>query len=157
MADPHRDAPWWLLVGGLGVVVGGWLVSEGVRSKSWPTVDGTVTESDVALGQRPAGDRTNRWATYHPVVRYRYKVNDSSYTGKNITMAIDLLGWGEGAYRDDAVAVAARYPVGAVVTVHYKPSDPAIAVLEPGASSWAVWTLIGGALSLGVGAFRRQA
>jgi hypothetical protein len=50
-----------------------------------------------------------------------------------------------------AEAIVARYPVGQMVTVYYTPDDPAKAVLEPGLSLKAFFTLSLGLVFLGVG------
>lgn len=46
-------------------------------------------------------------------------------------------------------AITARYPIGGAVTAYVSPDDPALAVLERGASALAVVMLLAGAVGAG--------
>ena len=95
---------------------------EGKASLDWPTAPGTVIKSGVGTIAR--GRRTD----YVPAVDYTYTVGTAAHTGHRV----HFTAFDRRAY-DDAAAIAARYPVGATVVVHYDPQQPDESVLEPGA------------------------
>jgi hypothetical protein len=77
-------------------------------SQKWPTTDGTVV-------------------AFYGTPNYSYSVNGKSYTGSYVScneFFTDYL-----SMRNSA-SNAAKYPLQAKVSVHYCPSDPALAVLE---------------------------
>ena len=90
-------------------------------AQSWPSTTGTVLMSSVQ--SRRSGQS---YSTY-PVVAYQYEVNGKQFQSQTIKageqyMSIRVLG--------EAQATAARYPVGAIVTIYYNPANPAESVLE---------------------------
>ena len=90
-------------------------------AQSWPNTPGMVLVSTVQ------SRRTGRSITTFPVVVYQYQVNGMTYQGKTIKVGeqylnVRILG--------QAQATAARYPVGATVTVYYNPANPAESALE---------------------------
>ena len=90
-------------------------------AQAWPSTTGTVLMSTVQ------SRRTGRSYSTYPVVVYQYQVNGTPYQSQRIKageqfMSIRVTG--------QAQATAARYPVGAKVTVYYNPSNPAESVLE---------------------------
>ncbi len=117
-------------------------------SESWPTAEGTVSESEVFEYYADT-------AMYQALVSYSYVVDNTRYTG--MTVGYDVGGSSDPASQRE---IAARYPVGSKVTVYYDPANPQIAVLEPGAKG-DIWKpvirgtvllfigLIGGALAAG--------
>ena len=106
------------------------------QSPSWPTVDGTVLESDVATTW---GRGAHNWVR----VRYEYAVDGRRYESGRVFFS-------QAAYpfRATAEAVTERFPVGARPTVHYESDDPSIAVLDTSADQvdgslwWAVIMLL---------------
>lgn len=100
-------------------------------SPSWPTVQGQVIHSEVALHRDSDGDRM-----YSPDIAYNYTVNSQQYDSSQVGM-LD----GSTSIRGTVQDTVKRYPSGTTVTVYYDPEDPANAVLEPG--------LKGGVLLLG--------
>jgi hypothetical protein len=106
-------------------VIGGTLLAFGLHtmytawtSLSWPETGGKILYSSVRTGAPVSGTLLLRYEYY--VQGTRYTASDY-HTGGNSTPLSDV-----------ARAAAQRYPEGRSVTVHYDPSDPAIAVLEPG-------------------------
>ena len=101
-----------------------------IAAKSWPQTRGRVVASETTTLYAPA-----------PVVRFRYTVDGEEYESDKIQFG-RLSSW----TGETAQGVAARYPVGAEVWVHYDPDDPGTAVLELGhdAARRGVW--IGAAL-----------
>lgn len=97
------------------------------RSKSWPGVEGQLTESRIHEKQRHTGkpsERTTRCCTYEVRVRYRYEVQGHTYEGDRLRVKADIFG-----RRELAEQQLARYPAGQPVTVYYNPDAPEQAVL----------------------------
>ncbi|MGB8353436.1 MAG: DUF3592 domain-containing protein [Chthoniobacteraceae bacterium] len=84
-------------------------------SAAWPGVPGIVTAS----GRTKSGWRTQ------PLVTYSYEVDGKAYTSTKVSPA-------EAVPAKETDPILSRYPVQTPVTVHYQPSDPSIAFLEPG-------------------------
>ncbi len=88
------------------------------RSKSWPSVVGTIISS--ALEKSAA-----KGAVYAVAVRYRYRVAGKDYES-------DRVFWGPQEGREEEMAeIVAAYPAGKDVWVQHDPTDPASAVLRP--------------------------
>lgn len=106
------------------------------ESPSWPTTEGKVLLSELAHNT----NNENQTTTYKASIVYVYTVNQHEYTASQIS-------FGEMQTSDpkDAYAILRRYPKDTTVTVHYLPSSPDVAVLEPG-TSWTCYLL----LALGV-------
>jgi hypothetical protein len=90
-------------------------------AQSWLSTTGTVLMSSVQ--SRRSGNST----TTFPVVVYQYEVNGKTHQSQTIKageqfMNVRILG--------QADATAARYPIGANVTVYYNPTNPAESALE---------------------------
>ena len=90
-------------------------------ARSWLDTTGTVLVSTVQ------SKRIGRSTSTFPVVVYQYQVNGITYQGKTIKVGEQYLNvrvFGQ------AQTTAARYPVGATVTVYYNPANPAESALE---------------------------
>jgi hypothetical protein len=90
-------------------------------AQSWLSTTGMVLMSSVQ--SRRSGNSTSTF----PVVVYQYEVNGKTYQSQTIKageqfMNVRILG--------QADATAARYPIGANVTVYYNPANPAESALE---------------------------
>ncbi len=90
-------------------------------AQSWLSTTGTVLMSSVQ--SRRSGNSTSTF----PVVVYQYEVNGKTHQSQTIKageqfMNVRILG--------QAHATAARYPIGANVTVYYNPAHPAESALE---------------------------
>ena len=115
-------------------------------SMHWPTTDGSIINSTYSMTHE-SRERNNHHVLvtfYWPSVSYHYLVNNISYTSTKIT----LISSGSENY-DSVATILNRYPVGQMVTVHYNPTNPAQAVLEPGTQG-AAWAFIGGGLLFAV-------
>jgi len=94
-----------------------------MAAENWPTVAGGVLSSEVVI-HRSHSSRGYTTVNYMPKVSYEYQVNGQKYLG-------DGIGFGTATYgKKKAEEIAAIYPQGTPVTVHYDPSDPSKAVLE---------------------------
>jgi hypothetical protein len=98
-------------------VVGGRHIANGLDSPNWPTTKGQIARSDHVEVSR---DRKTQKATTH--VSYSYTVNQRKYVSRDI--------W-SGPVTDNDKALQ-QYTSGMEVTVHYHPTNPAVAVLQPG-------------------------
>lgn len=92
------------------------------RSKSWPTVPGIITRSEVKVWQRDGNTH------YQPDIAYSYSVEGRIYSSSRITvgdLAIDN-------NVTKAKRLQAEYPAGKEINVYYDPELPQSAVLQPG-------------------------
>ncbi|GAB4519639.1 MAG: hypothetical protein OHK0046_28810 [Anaerolineae bacterium] len=99
-----------------------------VRSGSWPTVEGRVTQSWVQKLEDSEGK-----ITWEPRVIYTYTVDNRAYEG-------NWLQFGSSRYGTSQTAEERlqNYELGRGITVHYDPSNPGNSVLEKhlGNSVW---------------------
>jgi hypothetical protein len=103
------------------------LVVQGALSEGWPTTAGSIVSSQVTSEVNDDGTRM-----YGAEVRYRYTVDGSAHESSRISF-----GWMGSSIQSQAQARVDRHPVGKKVRVHYDPSRPGEAVLEPGISDGA--------------------
>ena len=106
-----------------GLILAGRLtLRRGADSKAWPAVEGVVLDSAIA------SDRDGGRQRFRPVIRYRYEVEGQRYEGSRIQSAVKQ---GFRKYTR-ARRVLDRYRAGSAIKVHYNPSRPGMAVLQPG-------------------------
>ncbi len=122
---PNRSGRAWaaLLIGGSCLYASLPTVAPWLATRDYQPTAGVVVRSDLVRRQASGMSRVR----YFPAVSYRYAV-----AGKPFTSAV--LGDNSQYGRDDsteAASIAARYPVGAAVTVYHDPSDPSQATLRP--------------------------
>jgi hypothetical protein len=99
------------------------------RMKSWPATPGLVVSSSV-VGER----------AFRPQIVYQYDVGGLTFTD---TTFLDMPSFGgRNSRREAADTMAAEYPVGKTVTVHYDPESPALSHLKVGAP-WSVFGKMG--------------
>ncbi len=109
-----------IILGLAAIAFGITLAIKGMRTEHWPITNGKIESANLKEQSSRNGP------TYSAEVTYRYQVNGDSYTGNKISV-------GALSSSDEyARAILNRYPVGAPVSVHYSPGDPADAVLETG-------------------------
>jgi hypothetical protein len=113
---------WSGVVGLVAVVIACGTVRQ-IESAYWPTAPGTITVSE------PAGQRGHSWE-----LEYAYSVAGLQYNGTKYAYDPMPIQGNEEVLRHIAV-----YPVGAEVTVHYDPDNPAEAVLRPGLRGCTLW------------------
>jgi len=107
------------IIGVILYFVHGWQRLETGRSKSWPSVVGTITSSSL----EKSNPKSN--TSYAAAVRYGYRVGGKDY-------ASDRVFWGPQEGREKQMAdLVAEYPAGKDVWVQYEPQNPANAVLRP--------------------------
>lgn len=131
----ERQARWvvWIFTGfqAIFVLLGIFFTAQGVlewdraaKSASWPTVDGTVTRSEVTSHRSRNKGRTT--TSYHAHIEFDYAVDGKALHGNRRTYKVMA------SSQSAANEAVAAYPVGRSVTVSYDPQDPERAVLEPG-------------------------
>lgn len=97
---------------------------------AWPSTQGVISSSSVEARASEDG------YTDYPVVRYSYQVGGQAHKSSRIAPGMEV--GGSGAHK-----VAARYAMGAPVTVYYNPQNPADAVLEKSAPALTLfWVLL---------------
>lgn len=127
----------FLLIG-IGIIgVGFGIMFKSLRTNRWPMTEGVIESAQIQANHSDEG------RSYCPKVTYTYHVAGIAYDGTKI--AIGQMS----SSSDYAQGVLDRYPVGRKVTVHYSPTDPAEAVLEPGihGGTWICFG-VGGAFTL---------
>ena len=123
---------------------GGYFVYSAWQSRSWPTVEGQITDSKVER-ERSIGD-ADEDAQYKAVVKYSFTLNGQEYTGERVAFGI-----GTSNRSADARKIVNQYPSGQTVEIHYNPIDPSEAVLETDVGGFAIIALIVGAIIFLVG------
>jgi Protein of unknown function (DUF3592) len=129
---------------GLGVLAlssGAQRLWHGAASEHWPSVQGKVlfsrvntSETEVS-GNRPRAISTPQVVkTFSPQFVYAYEVDGVKHF--NNRRRFGRIEGSDDAWAED---IAARYKVGTEIRVHYFPSDPDVAVLEPGNNSEGLW------------------
>jgi hypothetical protein len=113
-----------------GLVTLMFLISErrtATAATRWPTATGTILSSVVESHRTLAANkRSQSVVVWSPVVEYSYRVLDRDYHGSRVAFGAAAAG-----ARALAERTVARYPVGQTVAVHFNPSNPSFAVLEP--------------------------
>ncbi len=94
------------------------------QASTWATAMGRIVTSETeARRHRFVGDATTVKTV--PIVEYEFSVDGHIWRGNRISI-------GEDAGGENTEATLRRYPVGAVVSVHYDPTNPKKSVLERG-------------------------
>ena len=132
-----------LIVGALFATVGGatigwslWAAWQSFASRNWRTTQGVILVSDLQRNRDAEGG-----FMYRAEISYTYSVNNEEFIAGRTRFG----DWLQLSWSTPAARIVRRYPKGSSVVVHYDPSEPAEAVLEPGAS----WFVLG-ALALGL-------
>jgi hypothetical protein len=113
----------------------------------WPTVPGMIVTSAIIeekIENKSDDDKGIERLTkrYRVDLRYAYRVGQRDYVGTN------ALGDWTPIYgvREQAEKVTAAYPAGKPVAVHYDPTQPGTATLEPGNRQGTLAPLVFGAI-----------
>jgi Protein of unknown function (DUF3592) len=145
---PNAVLPAMLATACLGVILAvgffyGLRHAEALRR--WPQVNGQIVQSSVHQFQirrdeprRTLSSRRRTDTNYMPVVEYKYLVGGRQFSSRSVWADTEVSG-----SLNYAKGIAARYPVGATVTVHYDPEKPSRSALEVGA--YGHWFLLAGA------------
>jgi hypothetical protein len=112
----YRTAKILAAIGLVLLLIGARYLYQGLASQNWPTAEGRILYSHARTGR-----------SYETLLWYEYYVGNQRYLAGNYRA-----GGNSTPFRDVAVAAAKRYPEGRAVKVHYNPSSPGEALLEPG-------------------------
>jgi hypothetical protein len=96
------------------------------RARRWPQTPGRITKSALQA-RRTKFQREATRVDNIPAVEYEFTVAGRSYVGTRINLNTEYA-------LVDVGAMVAKYPVGAVVMVHYNPADPVDCILDPDAN-----------------------
>ena len=110
-------------------------IKAGKRSTTWPTVPGKVISSEVERETRTDSD-DNVSVNYYPRIRYEYKVEGKTYQSTKYKL-LDA-----STTKKKAEEFTALFLPGNAVTVHYNPSKPENAVLQPGSQNYLYFFLV---------------
>lgn len=105
-------------------------------ARSWPTASGVIRSSTIE--RRMTGWAAAVWALD---VQVDYTVEERTYTARTLGFASRFV-----ANKALVFRLAEKYPKDAVVTVHYDPASPDMAVLETSdelacSNSWRFWSV----------------
>ena len=95
----------------------------------WPSVRGRIEESGTESFRKRVEHSTVTY--YAPAVEFSYVVNGHAYRSRQIELGVTRAGSLENAQQ-----IAARYPKGRDVEVHYDPANPGNAALENRGIGW---------------------
>jgi hypothetical protein len=131
----------WRLFAGIFLLFGVWLLLAGGtnlqrarESLHWPTAPGVILAPRQDPGASAGGNDEGYVSSGSTGIIYKYMVGGKKYFSH--LWRFGQLAFGSTDFMKDT---AERYQGGAKVRVAYDPSDPEIAVLEPGIDSQAYW------------------
>ena len=117
---------WWS--GWLALAWAGYQLLWSLRARTWPNVQGTITQSEAAfMGINnstiigPRGSTKHAWK-----VAYTYSVEGIAYTGSTKALDID----DQDSTFSSVTHMVSKHPVGSAVTVYHHPKDPHLACLD---------------------------
>jgi len=122
-------------LGVLALTAGAQRYWRGAVSERWPTAPGVIVFAGSGRGETgedAVNDTTD--SGYYARIVYEYEVAGVKHVN-NLRRFAQV----EGGSAEEAKQVAARYGKGSHVKVSYFPTDPDIAVLEPGNTNAAYW------------------
>jgi hypothetical protein len=100
---------------------------------NWPYVRGKIVSSGTEFYRDTSNHNPVR-TFYAPLVEFSYTVNGIEYRSNQIKVGMKVSGT-----QDYAEKIAARYPAGSEIDVHYDPKNPTNAALEsPTGFNWVI-------------------
>jgi hypothetical protein len=111
------------------------------QAAKWPAVRGKIVKSEVEEYQERDEDSDGRttWRTaYRPAVEYAYAVGGRDYRGNQISYGMTI-----SAGKGFAEKVAAKFPLGGEIDVHYDPKEPSHSALQTKGGAGATWIIFG--------------
>jgi hypothetical protein len=147
---PHSEPGVVVFAAGVGIVVLWFFLAARRYSKQafyWPAVRGKIVKSEVeSYRDRVGGVNGTMLTFYRPVVEYVYQVRGRDYRANQIGVGITT----EGS-QSYAEAIAAKYPAGREVAVHYDPANPGVAALDnPTGTTWYLLLLVAACFALAI-------
>jgi len=100
------------------------------QAANWPSVRGKIVSSGIESFKERNDSRTTTY--YTAAVEFAYQVHGVDFRSRQIKLGVAVSG-----SQSAAEKVAARYPEGSEVDVHYDPANPSSAALEnPTGFTW---------------------
>jgi Protein of unknown function (DUF3592) len=115
------------------------------QAATWPVVRGKIVKSEVEEFQErnEDSDGRTRWRTaYRPAVEYAYVANGRELRGNQISYGMTV-----SAGKGYAEKVAAKFPIGGEIDVHYDPKEPSNSALTAGGAG-VTWIIFVAALAV---------
>lgn len=97
------------------------IADEANETKNWPTVEGTITYSDINSTTKDGK------TMYSPSVRYKYTVDSKEFYGTKVQSVHSST-----SSKNSVKKTLDKYAVGNTADVYYDPETPGSSVLEPG-------------------------
>ncbi len=98
-------------------------VTDGLESKNWPAVEGTIISSEF-ISSRNSEDKPS----YSAEIIYEYFINSEKYLSNSITSGSQS----SSSSPRSAQGLVNKYNEGEKVKVYFNPEDPGKSLLEPG-------------------------
>jgi hypothetical protein len=134
----------FLLIGGWCLIRGARSVLLGLRSRSWPEVNGVIRKAKLLTSRSSEGDDVS-WQE----LEYTYSVGGRAYRGTRVRIGVP-------AKLASSAEPSRLFRRGERVAVYYSRSRPSVSALRRGTSPFVLITLITGGvmISVGVGLLR---
>jgi hypothetical protein len=126
-----------MILGAAILALGAYATARGLQTLYWPRAEATITSAELLRQSAPTSRRVNghttedSWNSFH--VLYRYQVGEKDY----VSGGVEPYDFGM-QNSAGAAKMRERHPPGSAARIAYDPSDPGIAYLEPGPSSFAL-------------------
>ena len=125
-------------------------IGRALLARRWPTVEGEIVDARVV---RTGGDQSKD--ALDQIVTYRYQVAGQPYRNNRVRFGLqptpNSMVPARGTSSSIGASLAASYPRGKPVRVHYNPRRPEDSVLYP-APNFRVWIMLVGGLFIGYAA-----
>ena len=106
----------------------------GIDTSHWPSVEGTIIDSQVRSSSSHDRDTRTTTVSYIIKLRYEYVVADKRYEGSNRNLTFDAVAK-SASEREMELERTSKYPVGGRIRVYYDPRKPSRAVLDTSPAS----------------------
>ncbi|MEK6936605.1 MAG: DUF3592 domain-containing protein [Nanoarchaeota archaeon] len=114
----------FLLVGSLLMYFTYSWILNGIESKNWPAVEGTILSSEFVSSRN-----SDNKPSYSAEILYEYYIDNEKYLSNSITSSS---GQSSSSSPGSAQRLVNEYTVPDKVKVYYNPKNPELSVLEPG-------------------------
>ena len=138
-------------IGTWGLVLSLLAIARGIKSKSWPTVEGTINISRLSEWQdADSGGAGLGPIEYLAYIEYYYEFNGVKHKSNRISIGDEFRRFGS---KERAEETRAKYPSGGKVKVYCNPKRPQLSILETGFKPKTIIGLVLGIFTLGMSSF----
>jgi hypothetical protein len=126
--------------------------ARGIKSKSWPTVEGTTNTSRIVEAEDCDSGGGNRIVIGHILdIEYSYKIAGKKYTSRQVSIGDEFRRFGS---KERAEEMWAKYSTSTKVKVYYDPKRPRLSILETGFKpKTIIWGFVLGMFDIGAFSF----